>query len=303
MTSQFNNHRTVEQLDTWVLDVLGETLHNMPFPRCLDANMPHKLPVFVDIGSNLGVVTQMAAPYYNKLYAFEPTTETYALSLIMMEQPRNGWTLPAAPDANTSFFNAAVGGSNQRFATIYGGVDCSGDVSMYPQEGESHAFKQRTLVISFDEIFELCEIEYIDYLKIDAEGAEYDILYDATKLSQVGAITGELHGPENQINELKEYLSKYFDIYTRADNMHIFFGANKQTSSVLDNYGFIHCESRPGIGSFPGSDGDGPLSLVLPPYATPEALEKLFNTQLKGYSVEEFEFKTSPQLGWKLFKK
>jgi FkbM family methyltransferase len=51
-----------------------------------------------------------------------------------------------------------------------------------------------------------------DLIKIDAEGAEYDILtaFDPGALARVRWITGELHG--NRSFELLEFLSQWFDI-------------------------------------------------------------------------------------------
>ena len=54
-----------------------------------------------------------------------------------------------------------------------------------------------------------------ELIKIDVEGAEYDILaaFEPRVLERVGWITGELHG--NRSFELLEFLSRWFDIETR----------------------------------------------------------------------------------------
>lgn len=54
-----------------------------------------------------------------------------------------------------------------------------------------------------------------DLIKIDVEGAEYDILtaFEPWVLERVGWITGELHG--NRSFELLEFLSQWFDIETK----------------------------------------------------------------------------------------
>jgi hypothetical protein len=56
------------------------------------------------------------------------------------------------------------------------------------------------------------ELDHVDVIKIDTEGAEYDILtsLDRRFLSRVKWIYGELHG--NRDFELLAYLSEHFDI-------------------------------------------------------------------------------------------
>jgi hypothetical protein len=56
------------------------------------------------------------------------------------------------------------------------------------------------------------ELGHVDVIKIDTEGAEYDILTSLDKnfLSRVKWIYGELHG--NRDFELLAYLSEHFDI-------------------------------------------------------------------------------------------
>ena len=68
--------------------------------------------------------------------------------------------------------------------------------------------------ISLEDLYKLFDVDYIDYLKIDIEGAEYDFLF-GKDLSKIGAIGLELHGTfgQEKKNEMKEYLSKYFEIY------------------------------------------------------------------------------------------
>ena len=54
-----------------------------------------------------------------------------------------------------------------------------------------------------------------ELIKIDVEGAEYDILaaFEPRVLERVRWITGELHG--NRSFELLEFLSRWFDVETR----------------------------------------------------------------------------------------
>tara|TARA_B100000287_G_C20629830_1_gene779337 strand:- start:752 stop:1642 length:891 start_codon:yes stop_codon:yes gene_type:complete len=67
--------------------------------------------------------------------------------------------------------------------------------------------------ISIDGIYDFFNIDYIDFLKIDIEGAEYDFLLDKD-LSRIGSIAIEMHGTlgEKLKDKLKSHLLKFFDI-------------------------------------------------------------------------------------------
>ena len=77
-------------------------------------------------------------------------------------------------------------------------------------------------------------IEKIDLIKIDTEGAEYDILTSFTKgmLSNVSWIIGELYGVRDF--EVLAYLSKWFDIDVRKTLGKQYFMFNACNRSFLD---------------------------------------------------------------------
>ena len=57
--------------------------------------------------------------------------------------------------------------------------------------GDGQAVRVRT--VGLDGIIEELALDRIDLLKLDVEGAEYDVLANATRLGVVRAIAGELH--------------------------------------------------------------------------------------------------------------
>ena len=82
--------------------------------------------------------------------------------------------------------------------------------------------------VSLEKIFELCETDFIDYLKIDCEGSEYDILL-GKDLSNISIIVGEIHKhPSKDFDiarkELLDHLSDGFKVSARKHN---FFAVNK----------------------------------------------------------------------------
>ena len=67
--------------------------------------------------------------------------------------------------------------------------------------------------ITFDDIFANNNISKCKLLKIDCEGAEYEILYNANKenLKNCEYMRAEFHGKINEIEDLYSYCSKYIE--------------------------------------------------------------------------------------------
>jgi FkbM family methyltransferase len=63
--------------------------------------------------------------------------------------------------------------------------------SLIARDGGGHTVSVRT--VGLDAIIEELALERIDLLKLDVEGAEYDVLANASRLGTVQAIAGELH--------------------------------------------------------------------------------------------------------------
>ena len=84
--------------------------------------------------------------------------------------------------------------------------------------------------MSCTEALDQHHIHDFDLIKIDTEGAEYEILttFPVKVLSKVTAIVGELHGIQDQ--ELLDYLSRWFDIeHTPSKGrLSLFKAVNKQ---------------------------------------------------------------------------
>ena len=69
--------------------------------------------------------------------------------------------------------------------------------------------------ISLEGLYNFFDTDYIDYLKIDIEGAEYDFLL-GKDLSRIGSMGIEIHGTLGQAkkDQLKEHIAQYFDVYS-----------------------------------------------------------------------------------------
>src|SRR3989344_2723923 len=130
--------------------------------------------VIVDIGANIGVFSIKAAQAGScaKVFGYEPMPKNFELL-------KENISLNNLKD-RVRVFNEAVSGKNQYLELNYRDND-SGGASMYVfgnKEGlKSIKVKSTTLL----DIFRINKIEKCDFLKIDCEGAEEDILFNAPR--------------------------------------------------------------------------------------------------------------------------
>lgn len=99
-------------------------------------------------------------------------------------------------------------------------LTCAEMIDRLHPEGETARYLKENgmfhnvYTISLDGIYEFFDLNYIDYLKIDIEGAEYDFLLDSD-LSRICAMGIEIHGTlgAEKKNKLKQHIGKYFEVY------------------------------------------------------------------------------------------
>lgn len=140
--------------------------------------------VVVDIGAHAGIFTILAS-YFAKqgqVYAFEPFRENYNLLLenINLNKAKN-----------VKVFNKAVSNSSGKLKFYVSQTKNKGQNSIYrlgKTQKEVNVDK-----ISFKDF--LKTIPKIDFLKIDCEGAEYEILFSLSKeeLQKIKKISMEFH--------------------------------------------------------------------------------------------------------------
>jgi FkbM family methyltransferase len=149
---------------------------------------PTKKGVCIDIGSNVGAFTYFVASndMYEEVYAFEPSQETHRTSVAILGQL-------GALKKDVEVVNLAVTGkSGDKFFLHANPSGRSGDASLIEPEGGSTQ-KELVTTISLDDIIEKIGKDRIDFIKMDCEGAELDILYHCENLSKVSIIMAECH--------------------------------------------------------------------------------------------------------------
>ena len=142
----------------------------------------------VDVGANVGLFTVWAARrlHAERIIAVEPAPDT--ASALMANLTRN-------KVENVTVLQLALGG-HRGDATLYrrgaGARDTLFTSDLY---GSCFVPLSRTKLITLDDLFSTLEIEHCDLLKLDCEGAEYDILAGASgeSLQKIRHIVGEYH--------------------------------------------------------------------------------------------------------------
>ena len=146
--------------------------------------------IVVDIGAHVGLFTHFAAKKCKKVIAIEGSTETF--SCLVKNNIEN---------ENVDFLNAKIIVDNQ-----------TSDYDVWYK-------KHSKFSIRLEDIFDLCQIETIDFLKIDIEGTVLDIFRNISPyvVKKIKKIAMEWHYSDDRISEIKPLLVEkkmfYFDWY------------------------------------------------------------------------------------------
>jgi FkbM family methyltransferase len=219
----YDEMKDSHSLKNWWDQMILDVTHSYPIKNFSQLDSNFKMKTCVDIGCNIGCFSYLASEYFEKIVAFEPGyfTSTIARTKINQKERKR----------NVFIHNLAVGKNDGDIVKLHcdthSGQRNSGNSStVYETENKEY---ELVTTVSLEKIFSLCETEFIDYLKIDCEGAEYDILLEKD-LSKIGMICGEIHGhptmdfPKAR-RKLLNHLSLDFNISARKHN---FFAINKK---------------------------------------------------------------------------
>lgn len=180
----------------------------------------HENDVVFDLGGHIGTFTVMAGAKAKKgkVFAFEPMTDNYKVLLSNIELNSL---------SNVIAENVAVSNEIGK-RTFYLSTPEAGKKVGYGTGGHSF-FKSKergesieVATSTLDELIKKHGIERINYLKLDTEGAEFDILYNTSKenLQKIDKIAMELHP---------------FDANTKDDMLKFLEGHG--FNNIIDKYG------------------------------------------------------------------
>lgn len=161
---------------------------------------PRTCKLILDVGAHIGGFSVYCAEKFPlaKIYAFEPLKENYNLLK---------WNLRLNRSTNVTSLNQAV--SSRSGVSDFYIPDSNGAVASMMLNDANNRVTVDT--VSLNEFIESRQIENVDFLKIDAEGSEYDILYGLSQknLKKISYLTLEVHkidGMSNSPHELITYL-------------------------------------------------------------------------------------------------
>jgi FkbM family methyltransferase len=164
--------------------------------------IPEKPKVVIDIGANIGCVSLLSAARGAYVYAFEPEQSNF----------------------ETLCFNVTVNKLYDNIKCIQKGVGIPGETKLYihdnnsgatssylEQKGLSESNYQLVNFISIHDVFKKYNIDYCDFLKMDCEGSEKDIINDLDDelVSKINQISLEFHD-KTLINSLVDKLQRWY---------------------------------------------------------------------------------------------
>lgn len=164
-------------------------------------------PAIVDIGANAGYFSLQALSRFPgaRVFAFEPVPANFRL--LMRNRDLNpGRTLTCLP-------KAVAGEPGELVLAFEGGEDFTTSATVLGG-GEDQKGRIRVAAVTLAEILSGHDLERIDLLKMDCEGAEYEIFYRSAPeiLARIGRIVMEVHaGPQKDQNiaALEDFLRKH----------------------------------------------------------------------------------------------
>jgi len=167
--------------------------------------------VAIDLGSNIGLFSIENYKNFKDIFAVEASYWNFITSLDNIRQNQI---------SNVKCFNFAAGKNTGEIIKIYqNGYDSvsattSVDMIAALNKDEGSEFYHNVYSMSLEGMFDFFSLNYVDFVKIDIEGAEYDFLLDKD-LSRIASMGIEIHGTfgKQKKDQLKNYLSKYFEIY------------------------------------------------------------------------------------------
>jgi FkbM family methyltransferase len=124
-------------------------------------------PIIIDIGANVGIVSFYFAKKYpnSKIFAYEPHPVNFQNLLKGIEENKITNIFP---------FNLAVFSKSDLDVKIFLHENNTSASSVFRFLPEDSYVEVKT--ISLEDIIKQNDISYVDFLKIDCEGAEFDIL-------------------------------------------------------------------------------------------------------------------------------
>jgi FkbM family methyltransferase len=213
-------YRTSSSDMTLIYEILLQSKYKSEYFFPLEINPK----VIFDIGANIGITAIYLSAIFPeaKIYAFEPMTENFEILEKNIENYKN-----------IQAFNVGLGSKNGNFK-IYLSNDSEnyGGSSFYPDPtGNILESYVNCEIKNINDIINILNLDSIDLIKIDTEGAEYDILTSIEEkfLTKTSWLAGELHGNRDfELLNYLEHLGFSISLNKEIDNRLFMFNAGKK---------------------------------------------------------------------------
>ena len=167
--------------------------------------VPKEPKIVIDIGAHIGGTSILCASRGATVYAFEPESENYELLA-------KNVNLNHLED-RIKCFKLAVSSAKFVEMKLFKDENCNGGHSLYLENPKKYEWVN---TISLEKIFTENKIEKCDFMKMDCEDAEVEILVNCPNeiFDRIEQISMEIHKKENG-EKIEEFLAPKYrsDIY------------------------------------------------------------------------------------------
>jgi FkbM family methyltransferase len=152
-----------------------------------------RLACVVDIGAQIGLFSLKMAPRADRILMFEPEPENFKLLSRNLSGPRH---------EHVEKFNKAVARQAGKLR-LYVAPDNPGAHTAFPATTSAVEKFQEVEAVRLPDILDARKISHIDYLKLDCEGAEYEIMASLAEwgLDRISYIGMEYHSVKDASTE------------------------------------------------------------------------------------------------------
>ncbi|SCA58080.1 hypothetical protein MTBPR1_80134 [Candidatus Terasakiella magnetica] len=167
--------------------------------------LPEK-PTIIDVGAHVGLFSILASQQYPdaRIIAFEPLAATYEALKQNVEFNQL---------SKVEIHHMGISGNDDVLDFFYHAQESASTSAYFAsdmQELTDFGLKAEKLnVTSLDHVFEQFKVEHCDLLKLDCEGAEFDILRHSKCLDKVSRIVIEVHRSEHWALSSKQDFKKH----------------------------------------------------------------------------------------------
>lgn len=177
-------------------------------------------PTIIDIGANVGFFSIFAISKFPNcsIYSYEPIESNFK------QLSRNR---KLNRDKNFKCFNLAVGGHKETIKINFDINDQFTTSATIMNRNNDNLTSIEVPCLRLRDIFDENDIEKCDFLKLDCEGAEYDVLYNtpATYMARIDQMAIEVHQGKNEgenLESLRNFLNRNnFNLFQFDDKPHM----------------------------------------------------------------------------------